>query len=146
MAVTTPVTNVSKLIQDFIETNGLNTCIRVPNGTTAQRPAVQFTGQLRWNSDTPGYEYWNGASWVTVSFAGATVVQGTNNQIAVSGPPNTPVVGLASNPVVPGTGGLTLPKGTAAQQAGGDGTLRYNTDVPQLEVKIAGAWHAVNVT
>lgn len=146
MAVTTPVVNVSKYIQDFLETNGLTSAIRFPNGTTAQRPAVKFTGQMRWNSDTPGFEYWNGTAWVAVSFAGATVVTGVAGQTAVSGPANAPVVGLANNAVMPGTGGLVLPKGTAAQQGATDGMIRYNLDVPQVEVRIAGSWHAVNVT
>jgi len=37
--------------------------IRLPNGTTAQRPASPTTGMIRYNTDTPGYEGYSGGLW-----------------------------------------------------------------------------------
>lgn len=42
----------------------------IPAGTTAQRPGSPSAGFLRYNSDTPGLEYWNGSAWVAPSGGG----------------------------------------------------------------------------
>ena len=34
-----------------------------PTGTTAQRPGTPTVGTIRFNTDTPGMEYWNGTTW-----------------------------------------------------------------------------------
>lgn len=68
---------------------------------------------------------------------------GTTDQISItngSGVAGDPTVGIASNPILPGTGGATLPTGTTAQRAGVDGTIRYNTTVPTVEARINGTW------
>jgi hypothetical protein len=40
--------------------------IGLPSGTTAQRPGVVSAGAMRWNSSTPGLEFYNGATWASV--------------------------------------------------------------------------------
>lgn len=35
----------------------------LPSGTTAQRPSSPSAGFFRYNTDTPGIEYWNGTTW-----------------------------------------------------------------------------------
>jgi len=68
-----------------------------------------------------------------------TAVDGTTNEIDVdSTDPAVPVVGLASNPVVPGTASMTVPKGTVAQRAGASGSIRFNTDSNLFEVTVNG--------
>ena len=171
--VTTPVINVSKYLEDVLESNGLTTAFRLPNGTTAQRPSAPKVGQLRWNTSLSSYEFWGGASWDTLYLTNATLtalgsfntngmmiqtahnaftarsIAGTTNQIAVTngdGVAGAPTLAIASNAVMPGTGGLVLPSGNTAARGGTDGMIRYNSQIPQLEARINGTWVAVNVT
>jgi hypothetical protein len=52
-----------------------------------------------------------------------------------------PTVGLADNPIVPGTASLTLPNGTSAQRGVAyNGSTRYNTDLNIVEIYINGTW------
>lgn len=39
--------------------------LNFPQGTTAQRPASSVTGMMRFNTTIQGFEYYNGATWVT---------------------------------------------------------------------------------
>ena len=38
--------------------------IRIPVGTSAQRPSTSLTGQIRYNNDTAQYEGYNGSAWI----------------------------------------------------------------------------------
>jgi hypothetical protein len=38
----------------------------LPSGTTAERPGAPVAGMIRYNSDISDYEYYDGASWLTV--------------------------------------------------------------------------------
>jgi hypothetical protein len=46
-----------------------NSFIRLPIGTTSQRPSVPVTGMFRFNSNTTTFEGYSGNNWVTVSGA-----------------------------------------------------------------------------
>lgn len=74
------------------------------------------------------------------------VITGTTNQIDVvngAGPGN-PTLSISTNPVLPGTGAMTVPKGTTAQRPGGvDGMLRFNTDTDAFEIYDSGGWSAL---
>lgn len=71
-------------------------------------------------------------------------ILGTNNQIAVSQSANEITIGLTSNPVIPGSGSITIPAGTtAAQPTAANGMLRYDTDANQLRAVVNGAWTTV---
>ncbi len=70
-------------------------------------------------------------------------ITGTTDQITVTngdGVSGSPTLTIASNAILPGTGGVTLPQGTTGQRAGGDGTIRYNTSLNQFEGKASGTW------
>jgi hypothetical protein len=71
------------------------------------------------------------------TWAQRTVV-GTTNEIAVtdgSGVAGNPTIALATNPILPGTGSVTVPTGTTAQRPGSptEGMIRYNTTEDILE-------------
>jgi len=72
---------------------------------------------------------------------------GTTNQITVAngnGVGGSPTIGLANNPVLPGTAGVVVPAGTTAQRGvGSNGELRYNTDTATLEAYANNAWGAI---
>ena len=71
------------------------------------------------------------------------VITGTSNQITVANGagPGNPTLALASDPVIPGTGAMVVPKGTTAERPGGvDGMLRFNTDTDAFEIYDSGGW------
>jgi trimeric autotransporter adhesin len=52
-----------------------------------------------------------------------------------------PTVGLADNPILPGTGSVTIPLGTTGQQPSGtNGQIRYNTTINRYEGFVSGTW------
>jgi hypothetical protein len=76
----------------------------------------------------------------------ATTIVGTADQISVTtgnGIGGSPTIGIASNPVVPGTAAITVPSGTTGQRSGSNGALRYNTDTLTFEGYANGAWGAI---
>lgn len=116
--------------------------VQVPSGTSAQRLAVN--GVVRYNTSTSRFEFYQGGTWATIGTGDGTVtnVQGTTNQISVVNGTTVPVISIAQNPTLPGTGGAILPSGnTAARPVGAtNGTIRYNTELAVFEVYISGAW------
>ena len=75
---------------------------------------------------------------------GVSSVTGVANQITVTNPTTTAVVGIATDPIVPGNQSLTLPKGTTAQRGSGvNGQIRYNTDTNDFEGYFNGAWGTI---
>jgi hypothetical protein len=78
------------------------------------------------------------------SIANYVTITGISNQTSVTngnGAAGNPTIGLADNPILPGTGGVTLPKGTDVQQpAGVDGQLRFNTTTSTFDGYSAGSW------
>jgi hypothetical protein len=84
-----------------------------------------------------GFVAGNGSTFSELTFSGTT------NQINIAsgdGSSGGPVVSIASNPVLPGTGSVTVPSGTTAQRSGTNGALRYNTTNNSLEAYISGSW------
>lgn len=59
-----------------------------------------------------------------------TSVTGTANQITITGT-TTPTVSIATNPIVPGTGSITIPVGSTAQRPASPtvGMIRINTSL-----------------
>ena len=67
-------------------------------------------------------------------------VTGTANQIAISA---GPTVAIASDPVLPGSGGVVVPVGTTGQRGTAtDGNLRYNVTTGTFEGYANAAWTA----
>mgnify|MGYP005834837459 CR=1 FL=1 len=71
-------------------------------------------------------------------------IQGTTDQIAVTngaGTSGDPTIALASDPVIPGVQGVTVPAGTTGERGTGtNGMIRYNSDTNQFEFYQNGAW------
>lgn len=72
------------------------------------------------------------------------VITGTANQIDVANGagPGNPTISISTNPIIPGTGAMTIPKGTTAQRPGGvDGMIRFNTETSAYETfDTTGGW------
>jgi len=77
------------------------------------------------------------------------VLLGTASEIDVAdgnGATGNPTVGLADNPIIPGTGGVKLPTGTTAERnPNTNGYLRYNTDLGVFEGYANGSWQTMVV-
>jgi len=77
------------------------------------------------------------------------VLLGTASEIDVAdgnGAAGNPTVGLADNPIIPGTGGVKLPTGTTAERnPNTNGYLRYNTDLGVFEGYANGSWQTMVV-
>ena len=120
--------------------------VQVPAGTTAQRPAVPVNGDIRYNTDTARFEIYAGSSWTTIGAGDGTVtnVAGTVDQITVANGTTTPQISIATNPVIPGTGSISVPAGGTAARPGTpvNGMIRYNTDSLVFEGYLNNAWTA----
>lgn len=76
----------------------------------------------------------------------ATTIVGTADQISVTtgnGIGGSPTIGIASNPIVPGTAAITVPSGTTAERAGSNGAFRYNTTTATFEGYANGSWGSI---
>ena len=76
--------------------------------------------------------------------AGSVSILGTADQISVANgnaSAGSPTISLASNAQMPGTAGMTIPKGTTAQQpVGAEGQFRFNTTTSTFDGYAAGSW------
>jgi hypothetical protein len=81
--------------------------------------------------------------------ATAITILGTANQITVANGNGTgnPTISISDNPILSGTGAVTLPKGSNAQQpAGVEGQLRFNTSTSTFDGYAAGSWRQFALT
>ena len=79
---------------------------------------------------------------------GKIEIEGTTNQISIAdgnGGAN-PVVSIASNPVLPGTGSVGIPSGTDGQRSGSIGAFRYNTSMQQFEGLTDTGWNQFSLS
>ena len=71
-------------------------------------------------------------------------ITGTASEIAVTsgdGSSGNPIIGIATNPVLPGTAAVQVPSGTTAQRAGAVGAFRLNLDTGLFE-GYNGSWNS----
>lgn len=117
--------------------NGINVAF---GGGVGGNPTISLTGRVL------SFENLGGSSgMVAITPGGATSVDilGTADQIDVAngGGPGNPTLSIADNAVMPGTGGMVIPKGTSAQEPTGiEGQIRFNTDTFSFDGYSNGAW------
>lgn len=80
----------------------------------------------------------------TDTWATRTIL-GTTNQITVTngaGTAGDPVIAIATNPIIPGTGSIQVPSGTDAQRTSpaSNGMIRYNTTTNNYEAWVVDKW------
>lgn len=104
------------------------------------------------NSNLPNavaLDGFNSGFMVTLSgtgFIAARFIEGVTNQTIVTnanGASANPIIGIAPNVILPGTGGMGVPAGTTAQRVIPTPPsigMRFNTDLGQLEAYIGGNW------
>ena len=76
-------------------------------------------------------------------------IYGTANQITVANGNGSgdPTIAMASDAIFPGTGAVTLPNGTTAQQpVGANGQMRFNTSTNTFDGYSSGIWRQFALT
>lgn len=121
----------------FSTTSGLN----ITNGDgISGNPVLSVTGLLSALAGTTGTGLMATAGGSTIT---PVTIVGTSDQIDVSNGNTSPVIGLASNPIIPGTASVTVPSGTTGQRSGSNGALRYNTSTATFEGYANGSWGSI---
>jgi hypothetical protein len=59
--------------------------LKVPSGTTAQRPSSPTAGMIRYNTTEDYVEYYNGDAWLPTSETGLVASGGTESNVTISG-------------------------------------------------------------
>ena len=131
-------TGSTTVVARTLTASGLGLSITDGNGVSGN-PTFALTGQVAGlaNLTGPGMVSVGGGS------VNARVLQGTASEISVANGDGSsnPTIGLALNPVIPGTAGLGIPIGTTAERGvGADGKIRYNSDLSVYEGYSAGNW------
>ena len=112
----------------------------------AGNPTITLAGQVLNLANLSA----NGLMTITTAGAlSATQIANVANQTVVLNPNGTtgyPTIGLADNPIIPGTGSITVPNGTSGQRTGSFGAFRYNTSLSQFEGYTSTGWNQFTLT
>jgi hypothetical protein len=122
-----------------LETSGSGISVSNGDGTGAN-PTFQLTGLAAAIANM-------GGTGMLAVVGGATIagrqITGTANQIGVTSGNGSgnPTISIADNAVLPGTGAVTIPVGTNAQQPlGAEGQLRFNSETQTFDGYASGSW------
>jgi hypothetical protein len=118
------------------------TGITVTNGSgVSGNPTVALSGLPAALASASGTGLLNIVSGTSI---GSVSILGTANQVTVANgnaSAGSPTIAIADNAILPGTGSMTIPKGTTAEQPGGsDGQFRFNTSTSTFDGYAAGSW------
>ena len=118
------------------------TGITVTNGSgVSGNPTVALSGLPAALASASGTGLLNIVSGTSI---GSVSILGTTNQVTVANgnaSAGSPTISIADNAILPGTGSMTIPRGTTAQQPGGsDGQFRFNTTTSTFDGYAAGSW------
>jgi hypothetical protein len=128
-----------------ISGNGLS--ISNANGVSGN-PTLSLSGLAQSIADL------SGTGMLALNSTGTAIagrnITGTADQISVadgSGASGNPTIAIADNPILPGTGAVTVPVGDIGQQPlGSDGQIRYNTTSLSFEGYSNGVWSTFSTT
>lgn len=115
--------------------NSIGTPLITLGGTLTFAGAYSFTATLTGNTSVT----FPPSGTLVTTTSSVTSLAGTANQITASGATGDVTIAIASNAVLPGDAGLTLPQGNTAARSGAAGTMRFNTQTLAFEVTTDGA-------
>lgn len=139
-------TSATAITGRSIATSGVGLSIADGDGI-AGNPTITLAGQVLNLANLSA----NGLMVITTAGAlSATSILNVADQTAVynaDGTTGNPTIGLASNPIIPGTGSILIPVGTTGQRpAGVDGKIRYNSTEGAYEGYSTGAWRQFSLS
>lgn len=137
--------------------------VTLPSGTTGDRTGSPVNGMMRYNSQTNKFEVYENGNWINIIGAGSApsnaqylvlaldgaltnerTLVGTSNQITLGdgGANGNATLAIADNPIIPGTGSITVPIGNTSQQPGSpvEGMIRYNSQTDRFEGYENSTW------
>jgi hypothetical protein len=124
------------------------TGLAIANGSgVSGDPTISLSGQVAnlANASLNGFVVLTSAGAIT-----STTLTGTANQIGITNPNGVgnPVFSIANDPVIPGTGAMTLPTGTTGQQpvASTAGMIRYDSSLDAFYGYSTGAWRQFSLS
>jgi hypothetical protein len=122
--------------------------ISVTNGDgVSGNPTIALSGLSASLAGVSGTGLINVVSGTT---AGSVSIVGTADQVSVTNgnaSAGNPTIGLADNAAMPGVAGMTIPKGTTAQQpAGAEGQFRFNTSTSTFDGYASGSWRQFSLS
>ena len=139
-------TNASTVTNRSIAVTGNGLAITNGNGV-AGNPTIALDGlsaSLAGMSGSGLVAVLNGTTVTPRSILGVADQTSITNGNGFAG---SPTIGLADNPILPGTGAVTIPIGTSAQQpAGSDGQLRYDSTASAFYGYSSGAWRQFSLS
>jgi hypothetical protein len=136
----------STVVARTLQTSGSGLSVSNGDGVSGN-PAFSLTGQVASLANA------SGAGFVALPNNGSVVVRaitGTASEIDVAdgtGAAGNPTIGLADNPVLPGTAGVVMPSGNTAARplSPTNGLFRYNSQTATFEGYVNNAWGAITV-
>jgi hypothetical protein len=134
-------TGTTTLINRSVAVSGSGLSISNGSGISGD-PTISLSGIMSNFASVSG----TGLLTVSGTVVSQTTITGTANSITVTNgnaSGGAPTIAIADNPVLTGTGGITVPTGTTAQRAGSNGTLRYNTSTATFEGYANGSWGTI---
>jgi hypothetical protein len=128
------------IVPRSIATSGSGIGVTDGSGVSGN-PTIALSGLPAALASASGTGLLNVISGTTI---GSVSILGTADQIGVANgnaSAGSPTVSIADNAILPGTAGMTIPKGTTGQQpAGAEGQFRFNTTTSTFDGYAAGSW------
>ena len=126
------------VVNRSIVSSGSGLSVTNGNGLSGN-PAVGLTGLPLALSGITGTGFLTTSGGTSL---GTSVITGTSNQITVVGGDGSsiPTISIANNPIISGTGSITIPNGTTGQRSGSYGALRYNSTLGTFEGYASLGW------
>ena len=128
------------IVPRSIATSGSGIGVTNASGVSGN-PTIALSGLPAALASASGTGLLNVISGTTI---GSVSILGTADQIGVANgnaSAGSPTVSIADNAILPGTAGMTIPKGTTGQQpAGAEGQFRFNTTTSTFDGYAAGSW------
>jgi len=139
-------TNSATVVARSLATSGNGLTVTNGNGASGN-PTFALTGLPEALANLSGGGFLVSVDPSTIAQRSITAVA---NQISITdgaGLLANPQIGIAVNPVLPGTEGTVLPSGSTGQRSvsPANGTIRYNTDTATLEGYANNAWGSITV-
>jgi hypothetical protein len=127
------------LVSRSINSEGAGIEVKNQNGVDGN-PVVSLTGMAKSLAQSNGFGF-----FTALGETGSTIrtLNGEANQIELTnadGRLGGPVISIASNPRIPGNGGVIIPIGSTGSRLSSVGSFRFNTDTNSFEGYTPSGW------